>query len=455
MPTSGDTRSASRNSWPIADVAAERVRPFRSLTSTLIRSIIAAGAVCAIGVAALQVLLTYRVERDKFQTEVQTIVETSVPLLSVSVWDIEPDAIRRQMRLIAQRPQIAHARLETGTGQEFESGVAASRGARGTVTIEIPYPSGKPGRLGTLAVTPNTAHLRSELFVDVLRVLLGCVVLTALVCAVVFVIVRRQLEQLRRIAAFASSLTPADLTRPLALGRAPRRWRDEIDEVAEGFGVLQTGIRRHVEELDRKVAERTAELRQVNAQLEMLARRDPLTGLANRRRFEHEKARAWAGLLDKRRPLALMMIDIDHFKRYNDHYGHAAGDECLAAIGRTLGVEFHRPGELAVRLGGEEFAVMLQDATLAVALERAEALRTAIEALERPHAESPHGRVTVSIGVAGIDAHEIAPAAALTADAGIGELLKRADEALYSAKARGRNVAAAYGRGAVAPQCAA
>lgn len=422
---------------------AEPRRPFRSLASTLIRSIVAAGVVCTLTVAALQVALTYRVERAKFESEVQTIVETNVPLLSVNVWDIEPDAIRRQMRLIAQRPQIAHARLETVTGHDFESGIASSRGAPGSITLEVPYPSGKPGRLGTLEVAPDARHLHGKLVGDVLRVLLGCILLTALICAVVSVILRRQLQQpMRRIAAFASSLTPADLTRPLSLDRPRRRWRDEIDELAEGFAVLQDDVRHHVEVLDSQVAARTAELRQANAQLEALARRDPLTGLANRRRFEHEKARAWDAMVTARRPISLMMIDIDYFKNYNDHYGHGAGDEALAAIGQTLAREFQGAGELAVRLGGEEFAVMLEDTALDGAFARAEALRKAIEAMNRPHVDSPHGLVTVSIGIAAIDPAEMKTAVA--PGAGIGELLKQADEALYAAKARGRNLSVAF-----------
>ena len=425
--------------------APEPRRPFRSLSTTLIRSIVAAGTVCALCVAALQGALTYRYERDRFETEVQTIVDTNVPLLSVNVWDIEPEAIRRQMRLIAQRPEIAHARLETATGQEFETGASRSRGAAGTITLEVPYPNGKPGRLGTLAVTPNTAHLHGKLIDDVLRVLVGCLALTALVCAVVFVLLRRQLTlPMRQIAEFASSLTPSDLTRPLRLDRPRRRWRDEIDKLAEGFALLQGDIRRHVEELDHQVAARTAELRQANAQLETLARRDPLTGLANRRRCEHETSRAWDATVAQHRPLAVMMVDIDYFKDYNDQYGHAAGDECLAAIGNLMGVEFRSSGELAVRLGGEEFVVMLENVALAAALARAETLRTAVEALQLAHARSPHRHITVSIGVAAIETGTPSPPSGA---GGLDALLKQADEALYAAKGRGRNAVAALAAG--------
>jgi len=91
--------------------------PFRSLTSTLIHSIVIAGALCTIGVALLQLALTYHTQRGTFEHEVHLIAQTNVPLLSVNLWDIEPDAIRRQMKGIVERPQIAHARLLAVTGQ--------------------------------------------------------------------------------------------------------------------------------------------------------------------------------------------------------------------------------------------------------------------------------------------------------------------------------------------------
>ena len=323
-------------------------RPFRSLSSTLIRSIVVAGAICTVTVAALQLAFTYHAQRKNFEAEVQSIANINVPLLSVNLWDIEPDAIRRQLKLIAERPQIAHVRLDAVTGQEFESGNHARRGDQRAITLDVPYPAGKPGRLGTLQLAPNVDHLYAVLADDVLKVLAGCVLLTASICFVVSVILRRQLQlPMQRIAEFAASLTPQQLTLPLNLERPRRRWRDEIDEVADGFRVLQDDIRTHVEELDQLVARRTDELKNANARLEALAHRDPLTGLPNRRHFDHERVRAWEQMLSGRHPLSVMMIDIDYFKQYNDTYGHAEGDDCLIAIARALAERFQARGRAA------------------------------------------------------------------------------------------------------------
>jgi diguanylate cyclase (GGDEF)-like protein len=342
---------------------------------------------------------------------------------------------------MAERPQIAHVRLEAVSGQEFESGNAARRGDEGTVTLDVPYPGGKPGRLGMLQIAPNIDHLYAAIAGDVLRVLAGFALLTGLICYVVSVILRRQLQlPMQHIAEFAASLKPAELTRPLNLQRPRRRWRDEIDEVADGFRVLQDEVRSHVEELDQLVARRTAELKNANERLEALAHHDPLTGLANRRHFDHERPRAWEQMLSCRHPLSLLMVDIDYFKQYNDTYGHAAGDDCLVTISRTLAECFGSPGELPVRTGGEEFAVLLEAIPFMGAISRAEVVRNAIHALDLPHAKSAHGRVTVSVGVSAVNPLE--PPGTLsypTALSGMVELLGRADEALYQAKAAGRN----------------
>lgn len=421
--------------------ADDAVRPFRSLSSTLIRSIVAAAALCTLAVVAIQLVFTYHAQRRTFENEVGSIARINVPLLSVNLWDIEPDAVRRQMALIAERPQIAYAGLEAVTGQEFESGDLARRTDAKAIVLDVPYPAGRAGRLGTLRISPNTAHLYRELAADALGVVASSILLTALTCILITVILRRQLQlPMQRIAEFAGSLGTNEITQPLNLPRPYRRWRDEIDKVADGFRLLQEDLRHHVEDLDRQVAHRTAELKSANARLEGLSRRDPLTGLANRRHFEQERARAWLEMMASGRPLSLMMVDIDYFKPYNDTYGHAAGDHTLVAFARKLGQAFERLGELPVRMGGEEFAVLLDNCTLDEALARAEAFRREIQALALPHPKSAHGVVTVSIGVSSVDPRELFTSMAEgDLAAGMTELLGRADQALYEAKAGGRN----------------
>jgi diguanylate cyclase (GGDEF)-like protein len=177
-----------------------------------------------------------------------------------------------------------------------------------------------------------------------------------------------------------------------------------------------------------------AQLEQARRELLHQSRSDALTGLANRRAFDERKLeevrRAWRS----QRPLTLVMVDIDHFKRFNDRYGHAAGDDCLARVARAIGSAFERGGECAARIGGEEFAVLLPDVSAADAERRCERIRQTIHHMAIPHADSPPGFVTVSMGIATLCLAEITPP-----DIAFDRLLKRADMALYGAKSAGRD----------------
>lgn len=182
--------------------------------------------------------------------------------------------------------------------------------------------------------------------------------------------------------------------------------------------------------LERRVAERTAQLEDANRRLAALSMTDGLTGLANRRHFDEVLRREQARSARVGQPLSLIMLDVDHFKRYNDHYGHQAGDACLIRVAHALRDGMRRAGDLVARYGGEEFSIVLPDIDAPEALQIGMALRGAIEELGIVHAGAPAGKVTISIGVA----VQPAPGAA-SADA----LLRLADAALYGAKDAGRN----------------
>jgi diguanylate cyclase (GGDEF)-like protein len=163
-----------------------------------------------------------------------------------------------------------------------------------------------------------------------------------------------------------------------------------------------------------------------------LARTDPLTGLANRRQLDETLERECRRANRNRAPLSLLLLDVDHFKTFNDQYGHRAGDECLCAVSEVVKTFGRRVGDVAARYGGEELAVLLVSATDDTASLQAEALRQAVQDLCLPHAGNKAcGVVTVSIGVA--TAHpQNEPATPKM-------LIERADEMLYEAKHRGRN----------------
>jgi diguanylate cyclase (GGDEF)-like protein len=174
------------------------------------------------------------------------------------------------------------------------------------------------------------------------------------------------------------------------------------------------------------------ELRQANARLEHIAQHDGLTGLPNRRFFDDFLQMAITQSVRTRQPVALVMIDVDYFKRYNDRYGHPAGDRCLRAVADALKSAACRPTDLITRYGGEEFAAILPATDLAGATTVAETMRQAVMDLGIEHSDSPAcSRVTVSLGISVRSLQD----SALNAS----KLLHDADFALYRAKSEGRN----------------
>jgi diguanylate cyclase (GGDEF)-like protein len=189
-------------------------------------------------------------------------------------------------------------------------------------------------------------------------------------------------------------------------------------------------LRLHTQELEQRVAERTVALEVANRQLEALASTDGLTGVANRRHYDNVVAAEWARAQRSRQPLALILLDVDHFKLYNDRHGHQAGDDVLRAVARVLDAAARRAGDLAARYGGEEFVVVAPNTDAAAAASLAESLRSGVQRLALAHGAVPAGVVTVSVGVA-----VFMPGSADS----LQQLIEQADQALYRAKQLGRN----------------
>lgn len=172
-------------------------------------------------------------------------------------------------------------------------------------------------------------------------------------------------------------------------------------------------------------------LEETNRKLLELSNQDGLTGIANRRRFDAMLEHEYSRLRRSHSRLSIILFDIDHFKEYNDFYGHVAGDECLRQVGRILAGCIQRSVDVAARYGGEEFACILPDTDLAGALIVAERIRQRIHGLKIEHAKSPVSEyVTASLGVATVS---YAP------NRTIDDIISMADKLLYEAKVAGRN----------------
>ncbi|MBD1914153.1 MULTISPECIES: diguanylate cyclase [unclassified Leptolyngbya] len=258
-----------------------------------------------------------------------------------------------------------------------------------------------------------------------------------------------------QIAAAADSIRQGDTTARIPVFSG----RDEVAKLSRAVNSLFISLEEQKQllmafnaELDQKVKERTARLnslneqlmaeisdrkqaevalQQANQELHRLTIVDGLTGMANRRHVDQHLVQEWQRSIREQLPLSLILLDVDYFKRYNDFYGHLAGDHCLQRIARVLSSQVQRSHDLAARYGGEEFIVVLPNTELEGAIHLAETIRQAVKSLQIPHANSPASPyVTLSLGVAtGFPAPGSSPSA----------LIESTDQQLYRAKALGRD----------------
>lgn len=232
------------------------------------------------------------------------------------------------------------------------------------------------------------------------------------------------------------SATPARLRlrQPLPWYLSPLGWGTAaallLAALLIGWRVHGYRLRRHRDLLAQLVRTRTQELEQANRRLADQAQRDPVTGIANHRHFVESQQRLWQQMQAQQRPLSLLMIDIDEFKRFNDHYGHLAGDECLRTVALAMAAQLREDGVLA-RYGGEEFVALLPGCDAEAARAVGERLRQTVLDCAVAHAPGArHRLVTISIGCA-----SKWPSASLSST----RLTDLADQALYRAKELGRN----------------
>jgi diguanylate cyclase (GGDEF)-like protein len=177
--------------------------------------------------------------------------------------------------------------------------------------------------------------------------------------------------------------------------------------------------------------QQNAKLESENQELRRLANTDALTQTANRRLFDQRLQQEWQRLMREHLWCSLILLDIDYFKRYNDVYGHQAGDKCLALVAQTIKTAIKRPADLLARYGGEEFAIILPNTDLAGAVAVADRIQTAIRTQAIPHKSSPvSDRLSVSMGITSQVPNR---------DSSTEMLVARADAALYTAKQSGRD----------------
>jgi diguanylate cyclase (GGDEF)-like protein len=263
-----------------------------------------------------------------------------------------------------------------------------------------------------------SAAINLEIRTAYLQLLLVClfVLLGALIAAEKLII-----QPIETIMTMAKRFGQGEWAVRTAQGRLPA----EFIPLARAFNAMAA-----------QLTERERELIATNDRLTVMASIDMLSGLANRRGFQSRLDFEWMKAQQYDSELSLMMIDVDHFKLFNDTYGHPEGDACLSRIGETLSAIAAETLGFAGRYGGEEFCLLLPNTDAPQALEIGEMVRAAVQDLAMPHATSSHRTVTVSVGVAGTK-----PSTAQRP----GDLIEAADAALYAAKHRGRNAVVEHG----------
>jgi diguanylate cyclase (GGDEF)-like protein len=300
--------------------------------------------------------------------------------------------------------------------------------------------------VGELTLHGDERVLWVRLKSEIVAIIVTQVVQSLLLASLVMLMFNRLVTvHVRKIAEHLGNLTPATLGLSLALDRRAAH-RDELAQLVDGVNALQGNLTSYLQQqqryeqelvahrdnLKQLVKDRTQELEAANARLESLACTDTLTGLSNRRQLENVKEAEYHRARRSGQPLSLLVCDIDHFKKFNDTYGHAAGDQCLQAVARCLQSVCNRASDLVARIGGEEFALLLPGTSATQAARIAERILQAVAEMAIEHKASETAPyVTISVGIAELG----------VSTPSFDTLFDMADKALYQAKAAGRNQA--------------
>ena len=408
---------------------------FRSIASHLISRIVLLAIVGMSLFVGLLGIWEYESGKSSSKTIMEQHANASLLPLSHALWDIDPQVLRQQVHGLSRLPQVGYVRVQAAiSGELFEEGLSAPEGREATLKMDIPAPVGVQGEakipLGTLEVWKSSSYYAEQMRNAILGMVLGYVLFTVMVCVAVMLVMRRQLQEpLRQIAIFARNLKPNGLPQTLVLNRPGRDYVDEIDLVAKGFMQLQSDLQSHIAHLDLLVAERTSQLQQMVDEVKRLSLTDALTGCLNRRALDERLLAEVERSQRYSRPLSVVFLDLDRFKRVNDEHGHATGDAVLREVAWRCQRELRTQVDWLARYGGEEFLVVLPESGVAQASQLAQRLGRVIRD-QSIDVDGLHLSVTASFGIAQLHGNE-------TMD----ELLSRADAALYEAKAAGRNCA--------------
>ena len=447
-----------------------------SIANRLLRIIFASYFGFTVLVTAIQLVAEYRHTEGRVNAEIQAMGQTFGPGIADAMWRFQDDVLQGILvgmnelptvigvKVLGPDHKILHA-VGTIADQDGRHSSADLDGALSPLPSEQGYFARALGHefavvyvdenkqrrnIGTWVVYSNQRVVLEQVEFGFFLILVTAIVKAVALWYIFLYVVHRWLGQpLLELTEFVRQLTIRNLGEQAFIVRdserhelhfladtvniAARTLRSSVEQNTQLYDALhreQQTLTELNETLERRVTDRTAQLQEANRQLAEMSMTDGLTGIANRRRFDVVLASEWNRAERLGQPLAIALLDVDWFKKYNDHYGHVAGDDCLRNVAKILTENVRRAGDLVARYGGEEFAIIVPTADGSNALGIAQSVCEAIRALEVQHVGSEFGCLTVSIGVVSmVPGKNDSPNA----------LLQLADQALYRAKQSGRN----------------
>lgn len=426
---------------------------FSSLGRRLVQATLLFCLLFTLVMVSLRTWMAWESSLAEMNSELVLIDQVFRDTLSYAIWEMDRESLNKQLASVGSAAPVGRVVLNIvrpGQSPEvielkrYTDATSDSAPVLRRQLVAQPY-AGANEVVGELTIEGDEYLLRSRLWGEARSIVITQLIQSLLLAGLIMTMFNRLVTvHVVHIARHLGKLAPQTLGKHLKLQRSVRS-QDELSLLESQVNELQDNLHAHLQrqrsdelaiaasrdQLADLVEARTAQLKAANQSLEALSRHDALTGLANRRYFDELKEMEFRRAVRHETPLAVLMCDVDFFKLYNDTYGHMQGDECLKQVAQTLKGVFGRSGELAARVGGEEFVVLLPNIDAKQAYEAAQRLRISLAARELPHSGSTVSPfVTLSIGVAELDPQ--------TMDH-FDQLLHRADQALYRAKSLGRN----------------
>ena len=418
----------------------------KSLSNQLLVSILGIYIFITFVVTIAHIVVDYSYTKHKIQSELEQIAHIFEPALQTAIWNLNEEQLQSIARGIQEMPLVYGVLIQDQNNKTLFISHKNGSTTIGQEELLYSFPIFQPLNGNKIFLAKVTINSDEQAIFDRLKAGLVMLFLNALIKTVALIILfylafRRHLERpLQQLMSQISNIKEkehnaqliyAKLKNPNELSRLQSKFNELLRHIYIQEELRIESMQSQNRQLEELVRDRTKELEIANQKLLELSTIDELTSVANRRHFNEVLTREWAHATRTKKPLTLLMIDVDYFKKYNDTYGHIAGDDCLRLVASTLKINTKRTNDLTARYGGEEFAIVMPDTDETSAMLIAEKIRQSIEALNIPHEFTNSKKVTISIGVCTKIPNNTAT------DSNI--IIALADEALYEAKESGRN----------------